>query len=60
MLAKALHDPLRADINRLSALHDEDLTQGAGNTRLPHALRKKYPNAERELVFVQAIARTQT
>ena len=51
LLEKALHDPLRAHINRLRALHVEDLAHGAGYTRLPHALRKKYPNAERELIW---------
>lgn len=41
-------DELKQHILRLRALHKADLEQGAGYTKLPNALHRKYPNAERE------------
>ncbi len=40
-------DQLKQHILRLRALHKSDLEKGAGYTKLPNALHRKYPNAER-------------
>jgi len=39
---------LKQHIHRLRTLHSNDIAKGAGYTKLPHALHRKYPNAERE------------
>jgi len=39
-----LHDHL----SRVKTLHNKDLEQGYGTVYLPHALARKYPNAEKE------------
>jgi integron integrase len=48
MLPEAVVAPLKAHLAKVKALHDEDLAQGFGETYLPFALDKKYPNAGRE------------
>jgi len=48
VLPKRVSDQLKQHILRLRALHKADLEKGAGYTKLPHALHRKYPNAERE------------
>ncbi len=48
-LPRRLRDPLEAAVQRIRVLHAHDVSQGAGNVWLPHALAKKYPNAGREL-----------
>ena len=35
-------------LDTVKQLHERDLSAGAGEARLPHALRRKYPNAGRE------------
>ena len=47
-IPKTLVAPLGAQINRVKALHAEDLEQGFGNVYVPQALARKYPNAEKE------------
>jgi integron integrase len=49
VLAKRLVKPLRDQIERVRRLHERDLKRGFGAVWLPLALRRKYPNAEREL-----------
>ncbi|OOG45951.1 integrase [Rhodanobacter sp. C01] len=49
MLPRALVEPLQREIERARCLHQEDLAGGFGETRLPHALARKYPRAAREL-----------
>ncbi|OOG61648.1 integrase [Rhodanobacter sp. B04] len=49
MLPRALVEPLQREIERARLLHQEDLAGGFGETRLPHALARKYPKAAREL-----------
>ena len=39
---------LHSQIDRALELHRQDLVAGYGNTYLPHALTRKYPNAGRE------------
>ena len=48
VLPSTLVDPLRRQLERARALHESDLSEGFGRVYLPHALARKYPNAERE------------
>ncbi len=48
MLPGALIEPLRREIERARLLHRGDLDAGLGETRLPHALARKYPQAGRD------------
>ncbi|PPD40986.1 MAG: integrase [Methylomonas sp.] len=48
MLPASLAEPLKAHLEKVKALHHEDLQTGYGSVYLPHALEKKYPNAGRE------------
>lgn len=43
MLPRSLVEPLRREIERARLLHRGDLGAGFGETRLPHALSRKYP-----------------
>ena len=45
MLPRSLHEPLLREIERARSLHARDLAEGFGETRLPHALARKYPRA---------------
>ena len=48
MLPEHLVQPLQAHLGKVHALHGRDLKAGFGETRLPHALARKYPRAGRE------------
>lgn len=48
MLPMALLQPLREHLIKVKELHDKDLSEGFGAVYLPHALDRKYPNANRE------------
>lgn len=48
VLPLSLLEPLRREIERARVLHEADLAEGRGATWLPHALARKYPNADRE------------
>ena len=48
MLPRSLVEPLRREIERARLLHQGDLDAGFGETRLPHALSRKYPQAGRD------------
>lgn len=48
VLPHALAAPLARHLERIRALHGRDLSEGFGAVSLPFALRRKYPNAERE------------
>lgn len=48
VLPDRLHEPLKRQIDRARAVHQEDLAAGFGEVALPYALRRKYPNAARE------------
>ncbi len=39
---------LKAHLNNVYLLHKKDLKEGTGETILPYALKKKYPNASKE------------
>jgi len=44
-LPESLSDALKAHLQRVRALHEEDLQKGFGEVFLPGALSRKYPNA---------------
>jgi integron integrase len=46
VLPVSLVDPLQREIERSLALHAADLRAGYGRVWLPHALARKYPNAD--------------
>ena len=48
MLPPSLAEPLRRQLERARALHEMDVREGQGRVYLPHALARKYPNAEGE------------
>jgi integron integrase len=48
VLPKTLVEPLQREVERARMLHAADLQAGHGAVHLPHALARKYPNAERE------------
>ena len=48
MLPAMLHAPLQRQLGKAKAWHAEDLEAGYGAVYLPHALRRKYPNAATE------------
>lgn len=57
MLPQAIIRPLQEHLRRVEAIHQQDLADGYGRIELPHALARKYPNANREwrwqFVFAQ-------
>ena len=48
MLPRCLAEPLQREIDRSRVLHAQDLAEGFGEARLPHALARKYVNAARD------------
>ena len=48
LLAQTVKDRLRAHLERVKKLHEQDLAAGAGEARLPDALERKYPAAGKE------------
>jgi integron integrase len=48
MLPSSLAPALREHLARVAELHRQDLAAGHGETGLPYALDRKYPNAARE------------
>ncbi|MCL4315342.1 MAG: integron integrase [Gammaproteobacteria bacterium] len=48
MLPSTLAEPLKAHLQRVKALHQQDLEAGFGAVYLPYALDRKYPNAGRD------------
>jgi len=47
-LPASVKEPLLAHLRGVYRLHQRDLREGFGRVVLPHALARKYPNAERE------------
>lgn len=45
MLPVTLIAPLKAHLNKVKTLHEQDLQAGFGAVHLPYALAKKYPNS---------------
>lgn len=48
VLPQSVIRPLQEQIQRARQLHQQDLQQGFGAVYLPHALTRKYPNANRD------------
>ena len=48
MLPRSLVEPLQKEVERARTLHQADLAAGFGAVWLPHALERKYQNANRE------------
>lgn len=48
MLPEMLEESLRAHLERVRLLHQDDLAKGHGRVYLPYALERKYPNASTE------------
>ncbi len=48
VLPEKLKESLQQHINKVKALHEDDLKNGYGSVYLPFALEKKYKNASRE------------
>lgn len=51
LLPESLRAPLSQHIESVRLLHRRDLNRGYGCTWLPHALDRKYPNADREWIW---------
>lgn len=51
LLPESLIDPLRVQIQKVSALHQQDLRDGYGAVYMPAALSKKFPSAATELAW---------
>ena len=51
LLPDTLREPLLEHLVTVRTLHDRDLAAGFGHTWLPHALERKYPNADREWIW---------
>jgi integron integrase len=49
VLPATMKEPLRRQIEEVRTIHRQDLAEGFGRVYLPHALARKYPNANREL-----------
>jgi len=45
MLPESLKAPLREHLKKVTAIHEQDLTEGWGRVQMPTALDRKYPNA---------------
>jgi len=48
LFPELLKEPLKKRLVEVKDLHDKDLAEGYGQVFLPHALDRKYPNANRE------------
>ncbi|MBU4479604.1 MAG: integron integrase [Candidatus Omnitrophica bacterium] len=48
LLPAFVKDDLKRHLEKVKALHDNDLTAGHGEVYMPFALERKYPNASRE------------
>ena len=51
MIPVQLADPLRRQIEKVAQLHEEDLSAGAGEVYLPHALVRKAPGMAKQLAW---------
>jgi integron integrase len=51
MLPERLVSPLKAQIDKVESQHNIDLKKGCGRVDMPNALSKKYPNADKELIW---------
>ncbi len=47
VLPATLVEPLKVQVGRVAEIHRQDLREGFGRVHLPHALERKYPDADR-------------
>jgi integron integrase len=50
-LPSRLEEPLQQQLQKVRALHEQDLAQGYGEAFLPDALARKWPNAPKEWIW---------
>lgn len=48
MLPASLEEPLKKHLSRIKVIHEADRQAGFGRVYLPYALKRKYPNADRQ------------
>lgn len=48
LLPESLREPLNEQLTKVKFIHTEDLRRGFGETRMPYALARKYPNAAKD------------
>jgi integron integrase len=48
LLPESIKADLKEQLERVKAIHENDISQGYGKVYLPYALSRKYPNADRE------------
>lgn len=58
LFPKMLHTSMRAQLDRVKRLHEQDLKNGYGEVSLPNALSRKYPNAGKSLGWQYAFPST--
>jgi integron integrase len=58
MLPVNLAVPLERHLAKVKVQHEQDLADGFGEVYLPHALERKYPNAQREWAWQYVFAST--
>ncbi len=58
VIAEHVIAPLRAQLQAVHELHQQDLLADAGHVALPSALARKYPNAERDWLWQWAFPAT--
>jgi site-specific recombinase XerD len=51
MLPESLVIPLEKHLEKVRLIHEQDLANGHGSVRLPNALNRKYPNADKQWVW---------
>lgn len=54
VLPESLVEPMRKHLHRVAMIHQQDLDNGYGAVYLPEALARKYPNANKELIWQYA------
>ena len=50
-MPRAIARPLQGHLEQVKLIHQHDVADGYGRVELPHALARKYPNANREWVW---------
>ena len=51
LLPDSLQLSLKEQLTRVKVIHKHDLARGFGRVQLPHALSRKYPNADRQWIW---------
>jgi len=51
LFPKQLHSPVKQHLERVKNLHEHDLNNGFGEVYLPYALERKFPKANKSLIW---------